>query len=96
MRRFRLGQIVLTQGAMAALSQPGTNWTQLLARHAHGDWGEVDQHDKQMNDDAIRDGNRILSGYKLFANKPYGYGNQVWIITEADRSATTILLPDEY
>jgi len=96
MSKFPLGRVVITQGALAALSQLGTRWTQLLARHANGDWGELSADDTEMNNAAIDNGDRILSAYKLFARQPYGYGNQVWIITEADRSATTILLPDEY
>jgi hypothetical protein len=94
--KFPLGRVVMTQGALAALSQPGTRWTEMLVRHANGDWGELDADDREMNNAAIANGDRILSAYKLFANKPYEDGNQVWIITEADRSATTILLPEEY
>jgi len=61
-----------------------------LARHAAGDWGIVNAEDKRLNDRAVRDRGRLLSAY-LIAN-----GTKIWIITEADRSATTILLPDEY
>jgi hypothetical protein len=94
--KFPLGKVVITAGAAAALSQPGTRWTEMLARHHAGDWGELAADDRQMNDAAIDNGDRILSAYRLLDDKPYGYGNQVWIITEADRSATTILLPEEY
>lgn len=94
--KFPLGQVVFTRGAMDALSQPGTSFMLLLARHASGDWGEVDADDKRMNDDAVRNGDRILSAYPINPRKPYGDANKIWLITEADRSSTTFLLPDEY
>jgi hypothetical protein len=59
-------------------------------RHARGDWGDVDAHDKRANDAAVKQGTRIVSAYVL------DDGTRVWIITEADRSSTTILLPEEY
>jgi hypothetical protein len=62
----------------------------LLARHANGDWGEVNEHDRQANDYASEHGLRVLSAYTLRT------GQKIWIITEADRSMTTILLPEEY
>ena len=65
---------------------------------AQGDWGYCDTDDKAVNDDAVRLGNRIISSYAIDPKKPCkGYGNNtIWIITESDRSTTTILLPDEY
>jgi hypothetical protein len=60
-----------------------------LARHVTGDWGDLDEHDKRVNDTAVQQGERILSAYGTGANK-------LWIITEWDRSGTTILRPDEY
>ena len=87
---FRLGQIVATPGAMRAMSAAGTNGLEFLARHVRGDWGELSQEDKRENDFSVREGFRILSAYKLKT------GVKIWIITEADRSATTFLLPDEY
>ncbi len=63
----------------------------LLRRHLTGDWGEVDQHDKQANDDAVKYGDRILSAYILPKTQV-----KVWLITESDRSVSTYLLPDEY
>jgi hypothetical protein len=67
----------------------------LLARHAHGDWGDdLDNFDRRQNDTAVKEGYRILSAY----NVPTGNGEttRIWIITEADRSVTTVLLPSEY
>jgi hypothetical protein len=61
-----------------------------LTRHANGDWGEVDEHDRKANEDALEHGLRVLSAYTLRT------GERIWIITEADRSSTTILLPEEY
>ncbi|MHB0696625.1 hypothetical protein, partial [Roseomonas mucosa] len=68
------------------------------ARHAQGDWGCVCNEDREMNDEALELGNRILSAYPIDPAKPSkGWGeNTLWIITEADRSVTTFLLPDEY
>ena len=86
---FKLGQIVSTPGAKEALSQPGTDWMALLIR-ATGDWGDLDAEHKHANDDAVMNGDRILSAYSLST------GARIWIITEADRSATRFLLPEEY
>lgn len=61
-----------------------------LLRHSRGDWGEVDEHDRQANEAALKDGTRLLSVYRT------ADGMKFWVITEADRSATTILLPEEY
>lgn len=87
--RFELGQVVGTPGALAALL--ATDFTPLpfLARHVTGDWGDLDD-DRQANNAAVQDGTRILSAYTLTD------GTRLWIITEADRSATTLLLPEEY
>jgi hypothetical protein len=68
----------------------GQTSTQCLLRHVVGDWGEVGAADWRANDRAIRDGDRILSAYTLKT------GVRIWVITEADRSVTTILLPEEY
>lgn len=83
-----LGQVVATPGAVAALDP--TDILEALARHMHGDWGNLDPHDQQANQDAVRSGARILSAYRSGANVTF------WIITEADRSVTTVLLPEEY
>lgn len=86
---FPLGQIVSTPGALALLDQMAVNAYELIQRHQHGDWGNVPPEDAAENENAILNGNRILSSYEL-GNK------QIWILTERDRSATTLLLPEEY
>jgi hypothetical protein len=93
---FPLGQIVATPGALEATSNPYR--IACLFRHWTGDWGRVDTEDGALNDAAICDGSRILSAYPIDPAKPCeGFGdNCLWIITEADRSVTTFLLPDEY
>lgn len=93
---FKLGQVVATPGALEALEQAGQSVWELLSRHVAGDWGVVDDEDKAANDQAVRDGSRILSAYLLKDGK-----TKVWVITEAtddqgNRAATTLLLPDEY
>lgn len=108
---FRLGRLVMTPGAIRALSTPAdpskraaaakmdehTRLTvaslvsaSFLARHRSGDWGSVCPEDARENDRSVRDGDRILSAYQT------GAGEKIYIITEWDRSLTTILLPDEY
>ncbi len=87
---FKPGQIMSTPGALEAMKLAGVNGLELLARHVKGDWGEVDEHDAKENDFSVEKGFRILSAYTLST------GVKVWIITEADRSATTFLLPEEY
>lgn len=87
---FPLGQVVATPGALAALAAAGqTPWT-LLQRHQGGDWGEVPLEDQQENDFSVQQGLRLLSAYTLTT------GVKLWLITEADRSYTTVLLPSEY
>jgi len=94
--RFSLGRVVATQGALATCSPYHLNTC--LFRHAGGDWGNVCAEDKARNDQALIEGSRIFSAYPIDLTKPSkGYGeNCLWIITEADRSITTFLLPDEY
>jgi hypothetical protein len=87
---FPLGQIVATPGALAALEDAGQTPLELLRRHAAGDWGELDEHDRQENEFSLRRGFRLLSAYTLTN------GTRIWIITEADRSVTIFLLPSEY
>jgi len=84
---FPLGQVVATPGAAALMTDDVA--ADFLYRHITGDWGELDQEDKASNDRAVQDGLRILSEYSY-------NGNKFWVITEWDRSVTTILLPDEY
>jgi hypothetical protein len=94
--RFTLGTIAGTQAALAVC--PAGYLTQCLTRHTRGDWGSVCAEDAASNDEAVTHGFRILSAYPIDPAKPSkGFGeNTLWIITEADRSATTFLLPDEY
>lgn len=87
MIRFLTGQIVLTPAAIEALDAAGTRPSTLLTRHQRGDWGGADA---EANESAVKDGDRILSVYTLTT------GVKVWIITEADRSSTCILLPEDY
>jgi hypothetical protein len=87
---FQLGRTVTTHGALRALVEAGQSPVVFLDRHANGDWGEVNDEDKRENEFSLRNGFRILSAYTTSA------GEKIWIITEADRSATTILLPEEY
>ena len=88
--KFELGQCVATRGAQALMEARGIEFFDLLRRHVRGDWGDLDAEDKAANDRAVKEGARILSAYN-FPN-----GARFWVITEWDRSATTILLPDEY
>jgi hypothetical protein len=80
---------VATPGALKLLSEIGEDPFDYLARHATGDWGELCAFDRRQNEIALREGYRVLSSYDVLAER-------VWIITEADRSVTTILLPEEY
>jgi hypothetical protein len=91
--RFELGQIVATPGALRLLEETGVTPLDLLARHATGDWGEVCADDASANDVALIHGERVLSAYILV---PGADPARIWIITESDRSATTLLLPSEY
>jgi hypothetical protein len=86
--RFDLGRVLATPGVTARASH--TEIIAALARHAAGDWGEVNDDDKRANEEALRVGARLLSAYATVA------GTKFWIITEADRQSTTILLPEEY
>ncbi len=87
--RFEPGRVVATPGALDAMEEAGTEPSELLRRHAAGDWGDLDGHDRRANERALKYGTRLLSSY------PVGDG-KLWIITEGDRSATTMLLPSEY
>jgi hypothetical protein len=87
--RFPLGQVVATGGALALLEHAAVNAADLLARHGAGDWGLLSEDDRAANSTAIRAGLRIMSQYEIG-------GEQIWVITEADRSVTTLLLPEEY
>ena len=87
---FPLGQVVATKGALAALESAGQAPLTFLRRHASGDWGEVGSSDWALNDEALEYGGRLHSAYRT------AKGDRIWVITEADRSATTFLLPGEY
>ena len=84
-----LGHVVATPGALDVVRAYGLDVVGLLHRHRAGDWGAVSDHDARANDLAVDGGTRVLSAYETA-------GGRLWIITEADRSATTVLLPSEY
>ncbi len=86
---FPLGRIVATPGALALSEAHAVDLLPLLLRHRSGDWGDVCADDALANRNALHMGTRILSAY-------HTAGGRFWIITEADRSATTVLLPSEY
>ncbi len=86
---FRLGQIVATRGVLAYIEHHGIAADPYLKRHVSGDWGSVPPEDARANCLAVQHGARILSSYDIV-------GKHVWIITEADRSTTTLLFPEEY
>jgi hypothetical protein len=88
--KFELGKVVATPGALDALGKTGETPGKFLTRHVNGDWGDCCDEDKKTNEDAVKHGDRLLSAYALED------GTKMWIITESDRSATTLLLPDEY
>ncbi|TEU19184.1 MAG: hypothetical protein E3J25_00170 [Anaerolineales bacterium] len=87
---FPLGQIVATPGALEALERAGQEPAEFLARHACGDWGDLDDFDRKENELSLKRRLRLLSAYTLST------GVKIRIITEADRSATTLLLPSQY
>lgn len=87
---FPLGRLAATPGALEALASSGQSPVDFLKRHSRGDWGDVSSEDKRLNDLALKDGTRLLSAYSTTR------AVRLWVITEADRSLTTILLPDEY
>lgn len=87
---FSLGGVYATPGAIEALEAAGQDARTYLARHHLGDWGNMDPEDLQENERSLGRGSRLFSAYTLST------GDRVWIITEADRSATTVLLPSEY
>ena len=85
---FALGCTCITAGAQKVLSPADV--AKALARHVEGDWGDVDDFDREENCRALMEGSRLLSAY------PSSKGIRFWIITEWDRSVTTVLLPEEY
>jgi hypothetical protein len=88
---FTLGQVVATPGALAAFEKAGQQPGDFLARYVSGDWGDIDAHDRRENQLSLEQGFRLMSVYTLSIT-----GVKIWVITEADRSSTRILLPEEY
>ena len=86
--KFPLGQIVATPNALMHLTQEDIRSG--IIRHQSGDWGDLDTDDRKENDLSLERGSRLLSAYQA------SNGTKFWIITEADRSATTVLLPEDY
>lgn len=90
MKLFELGKVVITPSALDFCERhQGVDLTKLLERHQKGDWGDLDPDDKKANDRAVQQGMRIFSAYEF-------EDERIWIITEADRSSTCILLPEDY
>jgi hypothetical protein len=87
---FPLGRIVATPGALDALVRASQTPDEFLLRHVSGDWGKLDAHDLSENKYGLEHGFRVMSSYRTKA------GDTLWLITEADRVITTILLPEEY
>jgi hypothetical protein len=88
---FKLGLVVATPNALELLAETGTDPAELLGRHQSGDWGEVPPEDAKENELSLREGFRILSSYPVGED-----GSKVWLLTEADRTSTCILLPEDY
>lgn len=87
---FALGRVVATPGVLAALEASDELPEAFLGRHVCGDWGEIPDEDREENEFSLREGYRILSAYRT------RLGTRLWVITEADRSSTCLLLPEEY
>ncbi len=91
MRLFPLGQLVMTANCFGTLARHKLSFSEALARHASGDWGDMVDQDKAMNNHALAAGEgRLFSAYELSDDV------EIWIVTECDRSVTTILLPEDY
>lgn len=88
--RFPLGRTLATPGALALLAERNLDGISLLQRHVRGDWGSICAEDAASNEEALQCGARLMSSYEIPG------GGVIWIITEADRAATTLLLPQEY
>ena len=86
--RFSLGRLCITPNAASVV--PPEEVFKAVTRHATGDWGTLDEHDRQENERALRHGGRLFSAYELSS------GQKFWVITESDRSVTTLLLPEDY
>ena len=88
---FTPGLVVATPGALAAIGISGDDLSIYLSRHQSGDWGDIDARDRNENQLSLEHGSRLMSVYTLNIT-----GVRIWIITEADRSTTCVLLPDGY
>lgn len=87
---FPLGSVVATPGVLRLLEENGHTATEFISRHHVGDWGDLCEEDRELNNVALRDNSRIFSAYNL------NDGQKIWVITESDRSSTCVLLPNEY
>jgi hypothetical protein len=88
--KFRLGRLVATPGALELIQGEGREPMEFVERHIRGDWGDLDEQDRLVNEQALAHGGRLLSSYIVVGEE------RVWVITESDRSSTTLLLPSEY
>jgi hypothetical protein len=88
---FELGVVVATSGALEILGQANVSPSSLIERHSGGDWGDVPTCDARENELSLKHGFRLLSSYPVGED-----GQKIWIVTEADRSSTCLLLPSEY
>jgi len=89
MKKFELGTVVATVAAMDVAKDNNIRLTALVNRHESGDWGDLSADDLESNESALKHGDRIFSSYDT-------NGGKFWVITEADRSVTTVLLPSDY
>lgn len=89
-RNFPLGQVLITPPAEAVLQEASRTFQEFLDRHAAGDWGDIGTDDWNANEEALTTGSRLMSVYTVTEKL------KIWIITESDRSATTLLLPEDY
>ena len=88
--RFQAGQLLMTAAVSALVNEGTVDPWPYLTRHLHGDWGDIGPEDARSNDAALREGDRLFSAYQVAPEL------RLWIITECDRSATTLLLPEDY
>ncbi|WP_265947786.1 hypothetical protein [Dechloromonas sp. A34] len=93
---FPLGEIAVTPCAYDLMKNFNLNWIWFIARHQTGDWGDISNDDQRVNHQSVSNGSRILSAYDVAPVDEMNTHRQLWVLTEADRSFTTILLPEEY
>lgn len=99
--KFPSGRLAITEGVNALVTgedehAKAKHIGACIAKHINGDWGIIDAEDAAQNDQSLKTGGRVMSVWPLEAGQPEGDQRRLWIITEADRSVTTVLLPDEY